>query len=98
MIVLSFRLKGDADEERVREELYLLVRRASINTLHWHEGVDLYLFDSNLGPDELKRDVESDALLNEALEACVVFDVRSFKSVAALGIKSEKILRAFTET
>lgn len=91
-IVLTCPLKDptDADAQEARQRV---VSAATINTLFWTDGMDLFIFESHLSAPEVRDTLAADAELSRLVRPVTVLQCRVFGDVAASGGIDEHLLR-----
>lgn len=66
---------------------------ATINTLFWTDGMDLFIFESHLSAPEVRDALAANADLSRLVRPVTVLQCRAFADVAAWGGIDEHLLR-----
>ena len=91
-IVLTCPL-NDPTDAAAREARQHAVAAATINTLFWTDGMDLFIFESHLSAPDVREALAADAELSRFLRPVTVLQCRAFRNVAATVGIDERLLR-----
>lgn len=91
-IVLTCPL-NDPTDAAARQARQRAVAAATINTLFWTDGMDLFVFESHLSAPEVRDALAADAELSRSLRPVTVLQCRAFRDIAASGGIDEHLLR-----